>query len=75
MMVHAKIEMRLNHGEDDHRALLAALDKFDSDTSHETAKVLREVSRKIFKDEWTRLKKEASGIDPFVKEAIPERTI
>lgn len=74
MMLRARVEMRLNHGEDDHLALLAAMDRFDQELTHESDVALRLAARRIFKAEWTRLKKEASGIDPFVRDAVPLRT-
>lgn len=73
VMLQARIEMRLNHGEEDHLALLAALDRYDQEVSTEAATTLRAAGRKIFKEEWTRLKKEASGINPFAKEGVPSR--
>lgn len=73
-MLRARVEMRLNHDEDDHLTLLAAMDRFDQELTQETDAALRLAARRIFKAEWTRLKKEASGIDPFVREAVPPRT-
>lgn len=73
VMLRARVEMRLNHKEDDHLALLAAMDRYDQELSPEADAALRLVARGIFKAEWTRLKKEASGIDPFVREGVPER--
>jgi hypothetical protein len=71
----ARIEMRLKwtgpDAEDDHKALVAALHHYSSHDGQEEA--VKKVASKIFKDEWERLKKEASGIDPFVREAAPER--
>ena len=75
VMLYARIEMRLNHGENDHRVLLTALSRHDADPSDEAEATVREAGRKIFSDEWKRLKKEASGIDPFVKEAVPPRRV
>ncbi len=75
VMLRARIDMRLNHSENDHLSLLSALDQYDHEASDKTSKRLRDVARKIFRDEWSRLKKEASGIDPLVKEAIPKRPI
>lgn len=73
VMLRARIEMRLNHDEDDHLALLAAMDRYDQELSQEADTALRLVARRIFKAEWTRLKKEASGVSPFVREGVPER--
>ncbi len=73
VMLESRIDMRLNHTEGDHLALLAAIDSFDNSASEVDETELRRVSRKIFRDEWVRLKREASGIDPFVKEAVPPR--
>jgi hypothetical protein len=71
----ARIEMRLNwtgpKAEDDHKALVAALQDYAENPGREGS--VKTISSKIFKDEWERLKKEASGIDPFVREALPER--
>lgn len=75
VMLQARIEMRLNHTEDDHLALLEALDQYDREASDEVETTLRAAGRKIFADEWRRLKKEASGIDPVVKEAVPPRRV
>ena len=68
VMLQARIDMRLNHTESDHLELLSALSRYDQETSVESDKLLRATGRKIFKVEWTRLQKEASGIDPFVKD-------
>jgi gluconate kinase len=68
VMLQARIDMRLNHTESDHRELLNALSLYDQQFSEELDISLRVVGRKIFKDEWTRLQKEASGIDPFVRD-------
>jgi hypothetical protein len=65
--------MRLNHDEDEHFALLSAMDRYDEKASQVADLALRTKARSIFKAEWTRLKKEASGIDPFVREVVPER--
>jgi hypothetical protein len=75
IMLQAMIEMRLNHNENDHLALLQALHRYDQDASDDAETTLRAAGRKIFKDEWTRLKKEASGIDPFVKDAVAPRRV
>ncbi len=73
--LHARIEMRLNHTEDDHLSLIEAIRRYDESCCQESETALRVSARKIFKDEWTRLKKEAAGIDPFVREAVPPRRI
>ncbi len=75
VMLRGRIDMRLNHSESDHLALLAALDNYDFDTSRENHATLRGAGRKIFKAEWTRLKDEAAGIDPYVREAVPPRVV
>lgn len=66
----ARIEMRLKwtgpDPEDDHKALVAALHNYAANAGQEDA--VKTIASKIFKDEWERLKKEASGIDPFVRE-------
>lgn len=71
----ARIEMRLNwtgpKAEDDHKALVAALHDYAENAGREEP--VKTIASKIFKEEWERLKKEASGIDPFVREAVPER--
>ncbi len=73
LMLRARVEMRLNPKEDEHEALLELMDRYDQQPSQVTDLALRTKGRSIFKAEWTRLKKEASGIDPFVREAIPDR--
>lgn len=73
VMLQSRIDMRLNHDEEDHLALLEALRKFNQEASEDAETSLRIIGRKIFHDEWKRLKREASGIDPFVREAIPPR--
>ncbi|WP_324698729.1 hypothetical protein [Novosphingobium sp. RL4] len=75
VMLRDRIDMRLNHTESDHLALIAALDNYDFDPSRENHEVLRRAGRKIFKAEWTRLKKEAGGIDPYVRETVPPRVM
>lgn len=70
VMLRARVEMRLNHNEDDHQNLLRAMDEYDQAVSDESDGKLRSIARKIFKAEWERLKKEAAGIDPFVREAV-----
>lgn len=71
----ARIEMRLNwtgpKAEDDHRTLVTELHRLASQLGEEQA--VKDAASKIFKDEWERLKKEASGTDPFVREAVTER--
>lgn len=76
IMLRARVEMRLNlEKEGDHGALLAAMDRYDQELSDEADKNLRLIARKIFKAEWERLKKEAAGIDPFVRESVEPRRI
>lgn len=71
----ARIEMRLKwtgpDAEEDHKALVTALHRLFSRGDDEEA--VKDAASKIFKAEWERLKKEASGIDPFVQETLPER--
>ncbi len=71
----ARIEIRLKwtgpNAEHDHKALVAAMHHYASNAGQEEA--VKKVASKIFKDEWERLKTEASGIDPFVREVVPER--
>jgi len=71
----ARIEMRLKwtgpNAEEDHKDLIAALHRYANHYDDENK--VKEVATKIFKDEWERLKKEASGIDPFVREAVRRR--
>lgn len=73
VMLRARVEMRLNPDEDEHEKLLELMDRYDQDVTTVADLALRTKGRSIFKAEWTRLKKEASGIDPFVREAVPER--
>ncbi len=73
LMLRARVEMRLNPDEDEHERLLELMDRYDQDATTVADLALRTKGRSIFKAEWTRLKKEASGIDPFVREAVPER--
>lgn len=75
VMLQARIEMRLNHDECDHLALLDALRRHHAEATDSTETILRAAGRKIFRDEWVRLKKEASGVDPFVKEIVPSRRV
>lgn len=75
VMLHARIGMRLNHSEDNHLALLSALGSYDKEPSAAARTTLQAVGGNIFKEEWTRLKREASGIDPFVKESVPPRRV
>lgn len=72
-MLRARVEMRLNPDEDEHVQLLEMMDRYDQEGTTVANLALRTLARSIFKAEWTRLKKEASGIDPFVREAVPER--
>lgn len=71
----ARIEMRLNwtgpNAEDDHKLLVQTLHRLSSGTGGEED--VKAAATKIFKFEWKRLKKEASGIDPFVQEAASEQ--
>jgi hypothetical protein len=67
-MLRARIELRINRHETDHLDLLAVLDRYSHDFSKEADAELRQRASDIFKFEWERLKKEAAGIDPFVKE-------
>lgn len=65
-----RIELRLNPNEDDHRELLQALnDLFVFYDSLGDAAV-RELTQLICKAEWERLKKEAAGVDPFVRAVV-----
>lgn len=73
IMLRARVEMRLNPDEDEHEKLLELMDRYDQDATTVADLALRTKGRSIFKAEWTRLKREASGIDPFVREAVPER--
>jgi len=67
----ARIEMRLKwtgpKAEADHIALVRALHRLALRFGEDEA--VKEAASKIFKDEWERLKKEAAGIDPFVRES------
>ena len=74
IMLRARIEMRLNLTEEEHLALLAALDRYDQELSEDANVQLRSAARLIFDIEWKRLKKEASGIEPFVKELDIDRS-
>jgi hypothetical protein len=71
VMLRARVEMRLNWKEEAHAKLLELMDTYDQEPSHMHDVSLRTTARGIFKGEWTRLKQEASGIDPFVREAVP----
>lgn len=73
LMLRARVEMRLNPNEDEHEKLLQLMDGYDQNATTVADLALRTKGRSIFKAEWTRLKKEASGIDPFVRETVPER--
>lgn len=73
VMLRARVEMRLNPHEDHHEKLLELMDRYDQDATMVADLALRTAARSIFKIEWSRLKKEASGIDPFMREALPER--
>jgi hypothetical protein len=66
-MLRARVEMRLNPEEAEHLALLAAMDLFRGDPSSQNDKNLRTQAGGIFKAEWERLKKEATGINPLVR--------
>lgn len=70
-MLSSRIEMRLNtkghFAEKDHLDLVEILSKFERGRVDED--YLMEVAQKIFKFEWERLKKEASGLRHFVREA------
>lgn len=67
-MLRIRIELRINRSEAEHTSLLKALDRYDADFGDEADADLRIQASKIFKFEWERLKKEAAGTDPFVKE-------
>lgn len=70
-MLRSRIELRINRNEPEHQALLDALDRYGREASDEADIELRKQASAIFKAEWERLKKEASGIDPFVRENLP----
>jgi hypothetical protein len=65
--------MKLNPNEGEHEELLKLIDRYDQEATTTADLALRSGARGIFKAEWTRLKKEDSGIDPFVREVVPER--
>jgi hypothetical protein len=66
---------RLNHSEDDHLALLKLMKRYWQSATHEDDAAMRDKARGIFRAEWIRLKDQASGIDPFVREAVPQRKV
>ena len=67
-MLRVRIEFRINSKEAEHIELLGAIDRYDKEFSNEADTDLRIRASAVFKSEWERLKKEASGISPFVKE-------
>lgn len=73
VLLRARVDLRLNHNEEQHIALLSAMERFDQDASPAAELGLKTTARGIFKAEWTRLKKEASGLDPFVREGTAPR--
>jgi hypothetical protein len=75
VMLRSRVDMRLNHAEDDHIALLKALGRYDVELSEDAESELRAIARRIFKAEWERLKKEAAGIDPFVRGSTPAKQL
>lgn len=66
-MLRVRIELRINRNEAEHIDLLDAIDQYDREFSSESDTALKIRASSIFKAEWERLKKEASGINPFVK--------
>lgn len=73
LMLRARVEMRLNPEEQEHGELLELMDRYDNEPTMAADQELRKKAQGIFKAEWSRLKKEASGIDPFVNEKAPDR--
>lgn len=67
-MLQARIDLRLNHLESDHLNLIERMVLFSRSGLKADEECLKSISRKIFSDEWHRLKKEASGIEPIVQE-------
>jgi hypothetical protein len=69
LMLRVRVELRINRTENEHIELLGAIDRYDREFTNEADADLRVRAGAIFKAEWDRLKKEASGTNPFVKEA------
>lgn len=59
-MLRVRVELRTNRKEENHIELLKAIDQYDSEFTDEADRILREKASAIFKEEWERLKKEAS---------------
>jgi hypothetical protein len=68
LMLRVRVELRINHKEQPHLGLLGALDRYDTEYSADADRDLRLRAGAIFKEEWERLKREAAGTDPFVRE-------
>lgn len=73
LRLRSRIELRINRTEPEHLNLLKALDRYDREFSDESDNDLRVQAGAIFKSEWERLKKEAAGTNPFVKEVKHRR--
>ena len=73
-MLRARVEMRLNPEEQEHEKLLELIDTYDRNSTTAADLELRKMAQGIFKAEWSRLKKEASGIDPLVRERESDRS-
>jgi hypothetical protein len=70
MYSQTRIKLRLNHSEADHLAFIDAMRNYELAQDPSKQKALEDIARKIFSHEWARLKLEATGRDPFVKEAV-----
>jgi hypothetical protein len=74
VMLRARVEMRLNPEEQEHKKLLELMDTYDQNATTAADLELRKMAQGIFKAEWSRLKKEASGIDPLVRERVLDQS-
>jgi Arc/MetJ-type ribon-helix-helix transcriptional regulator len=68
LLLRVRIELRINRNEAEHLGLLEAIDRFDREFTNATDTDLRIQASAIFKTEWERLKREAAGTNPFVKD-------
>lgn len=62
LMLHARVQLRLNLDKEDHRSLLIYIDEHNKSFTNKSDNNLRKQSSVIFKSTWERIKKEASEV-------------
>jgi len=68
-LLRKRIELRLNPTEDEHEALLQAMDAYMQTDDGVKEKEVRVRTKEILKLEWERVKREAAGTEPFASPA------